>query len=174
MTHEDAVALIRDGVPSSGGTWADLGAGSGVFTRALADLLGEAGVVIAVDRQASVNALGRDAGAKSAEIRALRADFAKPLALPLLDGVSMANALHFARDAETVLRPVLERVRSTGTLLLVEYDLDRGTPWIPHPVSFARFAELARTLGLVDVREVGRTRSRYGPRDIYAAAARKR
>jgi len=72
-----------------------------------------------------------------------------------------------------VLGRVLARVRAHGTLLLVEYDLDRGTPWIPHPVSFARFAELARALGLVDVREVGRMRSRYGRRDIYAAAARK-
>ena len=174
MTHEDAVALIRDGVPFPGGTWADLGAGSGVFTRALADVLGDAGVVVAVDRRPTERGLRRDAGRGSAEIRTLRADFAGPLALPLLDGVSMANALHFAPDAETVLGRVLARVRAHGTLLLVEYDLDRGTPWIPHPVPFARLEELARSVGLVDVREVGRMRSRYGRRDIYAAAARKR
>jgi len=174
VTHEDAVALIRDGVPFPGGTWADLGAGSGVFTRALADLLGDAGVVVAVDRRPTERGLRRDAGRGSAEIRTLRADFAGPLALPLLDGVSMANALHFAPDAETVLGRVLARVRAHGTLLLVEYDLDRGTPWIPHPVPLARLEELARSVGLVDVREVGRMRSRYGRRDIYAAAARKR
>jgi len=174
VTHEDAVALIRDGVPSPGGTWADLGAGSGVFTRAVADLLGEAGVVIAVDRRASVRGLRRDPQRGSAEIRALRADFAGPLALPLLDGVSMANALHFASDAEAVLGRILAHVRSHGTLLLVEYDLDRGTPWIPHPVPFTRFAEVAPAIGLVDVRQVGRMRSRYGRREIYAAAARKR
>ncbi len=174
MTHEDAVALIQDGVPYPGGTWADLGAGGGVFTRAVADLLGEAGVVIAVDRRARVRGLRRDARRGSAEIRALHADFTEPLALPLLDGVSLANALHFASDAEAVLDRILAHVRSYGTLLLVEYDLHRGTPWIPHPVSFARFADLARAVGLVDVREVGRMRSRYGHREIYAAAARKR
>jgi hypothetical protein len=35
VTHQDAVALIRDGVPYPGGSWADLGAGAGVFTRAV-------------------------------------------------------------------------------------------------------------------------------------------
>ena len=51
MNHIDAFNLIRTGVPGRGGVWADLGAGSGVFTRALADLLGPEGQVFAVDRQ---------------------------------------------------------------------------------------------------------------------------
>ena len=37
---------------SAGGTWADIGAGEGAFTLALADLLGPGGRIVAVDRDA--------------------------------------------------------------------------------------------------------------------------
>ena len=49
MDHADHVRLLRDGV-TEGGTWADLGAGTGAFTLALAELLGPGGEVIAVDQ----------------------------------------------------------------------------------------------------------------------------
>src|SRR5262245_4114906 len=45
----DAIALIRGAVTRPGGLWADLGAGSGMFTRALATLVGPGGTVYAVD-----------------------------------------------------------------------------------------------------------------------------
>lgn len=51
MQSREAVELIEGGVVG-GGTWADLGAGSGTFTRALAELVGAAGTVYAVDRDA--------------------------------------------------------------------------------------------------------------------------
>ena len=38
------VALIRGGVPRAGGVWADLGAGTGNFTWALAELIGPQGM----------------------------------------------------------------------------------------------------------------------------------
>lgn len=46
------VTLIRGGVPEPGGVWADLGAGTGNFTWALAELLGPAGAIYALDRDA--------------------------------------------------------------------------------------------------------------------------
>ena len=50
MDHADHVALIRAAVTETGGTWADIGAGEGAFTLALADLLGPGGRIVAVDR----------------------------------------------------------------------------------------------------------------------------
>jgi precorrin-6B methylase 2 len=55
MTLADRVALIRPGVERPGGdppreTWADLGAGSGAFTQALASLVGPGAVIYALDR----------------------------------------------------------------------------------------------------------------------------
>ena len=45
MEHPDHVALLRPGVPP-GGAWADIGAGEGAFTLALADLLGPGGSIV--------------------------------------------------------------------------------------------------------------------------------
>src|SRR5689334_20911542 len=50
LNHSDLVALLKDGVGERGGRWADLGAGEGNFTRALADLLGPEAQIIAVDK----------------------------------------------------------------------------------------------------------------------------
>ncbi len=50
MEQSDAVRLIGAAVPAGAATWADLGAGSGTFTLALASLLGPGGIVYAVDR----------------------------------------------------------------------------------------------------------------------------
>ena len=66
MTHEDHMELIRDAVSEPGGTWADLGSGTGAFTLVLAELLGPAGRILSVDR---------DARALRAQERALRARF---------------------------------------------------------------------------------------------------
>ena len=56
MTTDEASELIRDAVLTDHGepvgpVWADMGAGSGTFTFALARLLGPEGRVVAVDRE---------------------------------------------------------------------------------------------------------------------------
>ena len=174
MEVADAVRLVAPAVRPRGGTWADLGAGSGIFTRALAALLGAGGHVIAVEREpravAELDRLARDRASGMASITALRGDFTTPLALPPLDGVLLANALHFVPgDAQAaVLRDLSTALRPGGRLLLVEYDDRPASRWVPYPVSRARFAELARTLGLGPPAVVGKRPSAYGGL-IYAA-----
>src|SRR4249920_3236737 len=97
MDHRDHVGLLRAAV-EPGGTWADIGAGEGAFTLALADLLGTSGRIVAVDRDR--RALERNAEAVKARFPALAietlvADFQRPLTLPTLDGLVAANSLHF-------------------------------------------------------------------------------
>jgi hypothetical protein len=48
VDHADHVALLRPAV-AAGGTWADIGAGEGAFTLALADLLGAGGRFVVVE-----------------------------------------------------------------------------------------------------------------------------
>ena len=50
MDRTEMLGLIRGGVDAPGGTWADLGAGTGNFTRVLGELLGPRGTIYAVDR----------------------------------------------------------------------------------------------------------------------------
>ena len=123
-----------------GKIWADLGSGEGAFTLALADLLGPTGSIHTVDRdgralQVQVRAL-RDAF-PNVSVTPLVADFTMPLELPPLDGIVMANSLHFERDKLAVLRLVGGYLRPAGRLVLVEYDTDHGNPWVPFPLSFA-------------------------------------
>jgi ubiquinone/menaquinone biosynthesis C-methylase UbiE len=101
MDHSDHVALLREGVEGGGAVWADFGSGDGAFTLALADLLGSAGRIYSVDRERNtlerqVQALRRCFPATQVTYR--QADFAHSLGLPPLDGIVMANALHFTRD----------------------------------------------------------------------------
>jgi SAM-dependent methyltransferase len=90
------------------------------------------------------------------------------LDLPELDGALMANALHFFRDREAVLRHVSAYLKPGGALLLVEYNVDRGNPWVPHPLSFETFRELAPRAGFSRPRLLARHPSSF-LREFYAA-----
>ena len=176
MDHADHVGLIRAAV-EPGGTWADIGAGEGAFTLALADLLGPGGRIVAVDRD------GRALRANEAAVRSrfpnvefttLTADLTGPLALPDLDGLVAANSLHYVpRDRQVaVIRTLASHLRPGGRFVVVEYDADRGNPWVPHPFSMASWERLAALAGLVDTRRIGRVPSRFLDA-IYAAESRR-
>jgi ubiquinone/menaquinone biosynthesis C-methylase UbiE len=167
VDHADHVALIRDGIAGpEDGAWADLGSGTGAFTLALADLLGPAGTIVSVDRDAgALREQERRMRARfpGARVTYLRADFEEALALPPLDGLLMANALHFVRreDQAALVRRLAGHLRPGGRFVLVEYDAERGNPWVPHPVSWRRWQRLATDVGLEDVRPIGRVSSRF-------------
>lgn len=173
MNHADHVRLIRDGVLEGGRTWADLGSGEGAFTLALADLLGSTGLIYTVDR---------DGRAIQVQLRALReafpsvgvtplvADFTKPLELPMLDGIVMANSLHFVRDKLAALRLIAGYLRPGGRLLLVEYGTDYGNQWVPFPMSFRTWATLAAQAGFRDTKQLASVPSRFLG-SIYSAVS---
>ena len=164
MDHHDHVRLVSDGVSGSGGSWADLGSGRGAFTLALADLLGAGGRIISVDRDAG--ALREQARLlreryPQVEVRQLVADFTHRLELPPLDGIVMANSLHFQRAKEPVLELVRSYLREEGHLVLVEYDTDHGNPWVPYPMSFATWCRVADAAGLRETRKLAAVPSRF-------------
>src|SRR6478736_1927190 len=106
VNHQDHVRLLRDGVPVAGGVWADFGSGDGAFTLALADLLGPSAQIYSIDRE--THSLERQLISMTlqfhdAKVTYLTADFTRPLDLPPLDGVVMANSLHFQKDKTGVL-----------------------------------------------------------------------
>ena len=163
MDHRDHVRLLRDGVLGSGPTWADLGSGEGAFTLALADLLGPGGSIHSVDRDARALGVQRQTLRDTfpdVEVTALVADFTTPLDLPPLDGVVMANSLHFVREKLGVLRLVRGYLRPAGRLILVEYDTDHGNPWVPFPLSVRSWATLATEAGFRDTRRLASVPSR--------------
>lgn len=173
MDVRSAASLIQGAVPPGPGTWADLGAGSGTFTLALASLLGAGARVIAVDVDTAALAQLESAVERSppaAEVLTVEADFREPLSLPRVDGLLLANALHFVPYPEqgAVLKQLLGHVRPNGRLLIVDYDGRRANEWVPYPISSRTLHELLRKLGLPAPTIVAQRPSRYGGR-IYAA-----
>jgi len=155
MNVNDAVALIRDAVDDASGVWADLGAGTGTFTRALARILGAESTIYAVDADANaVAALRALASTSPTRIMPVRADFTRAFELPelgdaLLDGMMLANSLHFVLNAELVLSQLARRVRVGGRVVVVEYDRRAPSRWVPHPIDASRWPRLATSAGLV-------------------------
>lgn len=170
MDHADHVRLLREGV-TPGGMWADLGAGTGAFTLALAELVGPGGEVIAVDRdRGALRQLGPALRAGGAAVRTLGADFTRPIDLLSLDGIVMANSLHFVSDKAPVLALVHRMLKPSGRLLLVEYDADKGNHWVPYPLSFDTWRALADANGFSGTRKLASVPSRFLGR-IYSAVS---
>jgi len=162
VEHGEIVDLIREGVAP--GDWADLGSGDGAFTLALADLLGPGARIVSVDRDGGALRRQRravEARFPDAAVEYRQADFTRPLDLPALDGIVMANSLHFVRRKEPVLAAVRGWLRPSGRLVLVEYDADRGNPWVPHPLSYTTWERVAAENGFADTRLLARLPSRY-------------
>lgn len=173
MDHAEMVALIRAGVPNQAGAWADLGAGTGNFTWALAELLGPTAAITAIDRDTrAVAALEQRAQRDTdALIVARQADLTRLLTLPPLDGILAANALHFVRNQQAALHLIRQQLRPGGRLLIVEYEQALPIPWVPFPLPYQRFAALAHATGFGEIMYVGQRVSPSSGRVLYAASA---
>jgi ubiquinone/menaquinone biosynthesis C-methylase UbiE len=164
MNHADHVSLIRAGVRGAGPRWLELGAGTGAFTLALADVLGPAGEILASDRDAgalhvAAGAVGDRFPGLSLETRVV--DYTRELPDGPFDGILAANTLHFVRDRGPTLAALRALLGPDGRLVLVEYDADRGNVWVPHPFSFETWRREARLAGFAEPELIGRVRSRF-------------
>lgn len=173
MDHSDHVGLIRAGVEGAGGRWLELGAGEGAFTLALADLLGPGGRILATDRDdraLRVAAAGVRRSFPAVEIETRAFDYTDAIPDGPFDGVLAANTLHFVADRDATLRAIRFSLVPGGRLVIVEYDADRGNPWVPHPFSFESWRTEAIRAGYTEPRQIGRVPSRFLGA-IYGAAA---
>jgi tRNA A58 N-methylase Trm61 len=171
MNHDDHVALLRDGIDRPGGVWADFGSGTGAFTLALADLIGPTGVIYSIEQ---------DRSALAQQERSLReqfpntivhyraADFTRPVDLPTLDGIVMANALHFQRNPQPIVQLLKSYLRSQGRFSIVEYNIEQGNSAVPYPVSYRMWEELAQRCGFTHTQLLKTRPSRF-LKEIYSA-----
>ena len=177
MDHRDHVSLLSGGITPGAGAqpavWADIGSGRGAFTLALAELLGPGGEIHSVDRDARAlrdqqESLRVRFPETAAHFHA--ADFTRPLDLPALDGLVMANALHFIGDArkKSVVARLKDYLRPGGRFILVEYNVDHGNLWVPHPLSYPTWEVLAAHCGFSSTRLLAKTPSSF-LHEFYAA-----
>jgi SAM-dependent methyltransferase len=175
MNHHDHVNLIRAGVAGASGTWLELGSGSGAFTLALADLLGEGSQIISVDRDS--HALREQQRLiqqrfPTTRIEYRTADFTRPLDLPSVEGLLMANALHFHREQAALLAKLVQLLKPGGRFILVEYNAEVGNQWVPYPISYRQWQPLSTAAGLIQTRQLASVPSRF-LREIYSAVSLK-
>jgi ubiquinone/menaquinone biosynthesis C-methylase UbiE len=174
MDHTDHVNLLRTANLQPGGTWADLGAGSGAFTLALRELVGAEAGIYAVDRDRArlgeLERAWRGRFGETAGLHVLPGDFTHRLDLPALDGLLMANSLHFYKDKVSLLRQVGALLKPGGQLLVVEYAVDAGNMWVPYPCSFEKFQALATEAGYRAPRQLATHPSSF-LRGFYSAEA---
>jgi len=165
MNHNDHVNLLRPANFNQGGLYADFGAGSGAFTLALRELVGLDATIYAVDKdKSSLRELEKSHRARfnsTLNLILLPNDFSRPFDILPLDGIVMANSLHFFKDKETILKHVCGFLKPNGTLLLVEYNVDRGNLWVPHPLTFETFRTLAPRAGYTEPRLLAEVPSRF-------------
>jgi trans-aconitate methyltransferase len=148
--------------------WADLGCGSGLFTYALANLLPNGSHIFAIDKIPVVRSPLPQPPRTEIEFR--QADFVTQ-ALPLsdLDGILMANSLHYVPDKPALLQKLLPCLRPAGCFVIVEYDTDVANPWVPYPIRYTALPDLFANVGFASATQLAERPSRYGRANLYAA-----
>lgn len=153
MELATAIHLIEKGITSTGKqTWADLGAGSGLFTNALSTLLPKGSTILAIDKKPSKITV-----AEGIQLQTKTGDFLK-MDLGSVDGVLMANSLHYVKDQ----KDLLDRL-SAKVVLIVEYDTNKGNPWVPYPISFQKLESMTKA------KLLARVPSQYNAEGMYSA-----
>jgi trans-aconitate methyltransferase len=162
MDLKTAISLIQSAkIKSNAPTnWADFGCGSGLFTRALSTLLQTGSKIIAVDKDAS--ALKKVNVVNEIILEKLQADFINEgLPLQNIDGILMANALHFVKDKNVFIQKLQSYINEAASLLIVEYDTAQSNPWVPYPLRVEGWKNLFKEKGYSQHEEINRYPSVY-------------
>ena len=173
MDLHEAISLIDGAVPllprqGQAQSWADLGCGTGVFTTAIARLLPADSSLQGIDTNPGFLQQTLPNGTRLIPIKA---DFEKDhLSLKDLDGILMANSLHYIKDKAPLIKKLRTYMQPGAPFLIVEYDTDRPVPkWVPYPLSFNKLSTLFETEGYTPAKKLGTKPSVYGRADLYAA-----
>jgi len=171
MELRAAIRLIQNGIDrNTPQRWADLGAGGGLFTRALAEILPDGSVVEAVDKDATV-LRNIKSKRRHVTIETRAADFTTKAELKedYYDGILIANSLHFVEDQDQFLKQLGNKLKAKGRLLIIEYDMSVSNPWITWPISFEDLKVLASKTGFTEPMKLAEHPSMYNRSSIYSA-----
>jgi len=151
--------------------WADLGCGSGLFTTALAQLLPPGSTVYAIDTHPAIRQQTIPSASipdRPTSIIPIRADFVKDtLDLPPLNGILMANSLHYVKNKPALIQKLRSHMHPNSPFLIVEYDTDRPVPiWVPYPISYDTLTHLFKDHA---IQKLGQRPSAYGRANMYAS-----
>ena len=170
MEFSTAVHLIEKGIYKSDTPqrWADLGAGDGLFTRALGSVLPENSSILAVDQNVSSLKFIRW-NLKSVSLQTQVDNFISMNWAENLDGILMANALHYVSDQVAFSLRLKTKLSPLGRLIVVEYERRQSNAWVPYPVDFKKLQELGEKAGFSSIVKLEETPSIFDGATIYSA-----
>ena len=169
MKIAESISLIGPAIANknSNETWADLGCGSGTFTKALATVLGPAGKIYAVDKEYQTIVSDQN----EATLQFIQLDFVREaFSFYNLDGILMANALHYVQDKPSFLEKIRKHLKPQGQMIIVEYDTERQNRWVPYPINFKNLQAVFTSLGCKNIYKIGERPSIYQSAKMYAAS----
>ena len=168
MQISDAIRLIQSAaIKEKPASWVDLGCGNGVFTKALASLLPAGSHIHAVDKTRQ-----HIQPVPEKTIHFHLADFSKdPLPFSSVDGILMANALHYVKDKLPLLEQLKKKLLPDATFIIVEYDITQANHWVPYPINYIRMQQLFLDAGFSSCKKLGERPSVYQRGNLYACQA---
>jgi len=170
MKEKEAIEFLRGKLDlSSLKSWADLGCGSGVFTRALASLLSQGSLIYAIDKTP-----GAIADKNGVHIKTITLDFlSAPLPFDKIDGFLLANSIHYVKEKSAFIQKLLSHLHESGVIFLVEYDTDMPNRWVPYPLRFDDLEKLFSDHGFSSIERLHSMPSIYQRAGLYSALVRK-
>ena len=143
-------SAIFNGLVRRGARVLDVGCGMGYFTIPFARMVGEQGVVFAVDPQAEMLAAVRRRAARAGMLSRIRTVECTTVALGVTESFDFALAfwmVHETPDQLNFLREIFSLLKPSGKFLIVEPKLH---------VREAAFRETVRLAQSIGLREIGR------------------
>jgi SAM-dependent methyltransferase len=167
-SKEAAEFILFDNENPQPQLWLDLGCGTGLFTVALAGNLPAGSKIIAIDKDEK--ALRKlPPSVNDVVIQTMLADFVyDALDVKELDGILIANSLHYVRDKEILLEKLISSMKTNGVFLIVEYDRNAGNRWVPYPLPIDGAKALFKSMGY-RFHVLNKRPSVYGGHYMYAA-----
>ncbi len=173
MQFQEVVELINNDFITSNNkqVWADLGCGTGTFTTALASLLPGNSLIYAVDKsRTDLDKIPTQF--ESVVIEKSQADFTKMELPGNLDGILMANSLHYVKEKHWFIRELETHLKKEGCFLIVEYDTEISNIWVPFPINYNSLRKLFEKEEY-RVEKIKEKPSIYRRENIYSALIRK-
>jgi ubiquinone/menaquinone biosynthesis C-methylase UbiE len=171
MTIKEAIELITHLriEPEEPQLWADLGCGTGLFSRALAELLPPQSRILCLDTARP----GWESGdTNNVALEFIKADFSKyEFENAKFDGFMMANSLHYIKNKPLLLNRLVPALRPNGRIAIVEYDSESANFWVPYPITFEKLKSLFLHYKITKIAKIGERSSRFG-RMMYCCEIR--
>ena len=173
MKLKEAIELINNDFISKGNkqTWADLGCGSGTFTKALTSLLPENSLIYAVDKsRIDLNRIPDQF--QNVVIEKIHSDFTVGEFPDNLDGILMANSLHYVKEKDLFIRKIKTHLKKDDFFLIIEYDTEISNTWVPFPINYNSLKKLFEKEDY-RIEKLKEKPSIYRKENIYSALIRK-